>query len=198
MLENNCHSTNKKIIALMILLFFAALSMFVFSGCTATKLNRSTNKKKVALDSQTAQTENKKTSIFDRSTITEEDYSLKLIPIDPSKEMGHTTNPKTGEQNYRNAIPVYEKKTKKTNKDLTTDSEEAKTNETNDQIKATTDESAKNKTKLSVPWYAFLFLGFFGFATIVGLFFVWKLTKSISVFAGSLKTLESRLNILEK
>jgi hypothetical protein len=196
MLGPYSHKTNKRIIAAMLVAFCLGLSL-LFTGCTATKLNRSTSKKVVASDKNTEENQNKKSTLFDRSQITEEDYSLKLIPIDPSKDMGHTTNPDTGEQNYRNAIPVYEKKTKNTNKDVTTATEEAKTNTTSEKSKATTDETEKHKVKISLPWYAFAFLGFFAFATIIGLFFIYKLFKTISPLVGTVSELENRLKKLE-
>ncbi len=180
----------------MIVAFCIGLSL-LFSGCTATDLKRSTSKKEVTADKSTAENQNIKSTLFDRSTITEEDYTLKLLPIDPSKEMGHTTNPDTGEQNYRNAIPVYEKKTKNTNKDVTEESEEAKTTTTEEKSKATTDETDKHKVKISIPWYAFAFLGFFAFATIIGLFFIYKLFKTISPLVGAVAELKNRLKKLE-
>jgi hypothetical protein len=196
MLGEFSHRTNKIIIAAMLVAFCLGLAL-LFSGCTAKKMFKTTRKNTDASDIQTQAAENSKTNLFDRSRIKEEDYSLKLIPIDPTKEMGHTTDPQTGEQQYRNAIPVYERKTKHTDKDLSEQKIEAKTNNTTTKTKSTNDETEKQLTKLSVPWYAFLILGFFGFATVIGLYFVHKLTKSISVFSSSLAALDGRLKKLE-
>lgn len=181
----------------MIAALCIGLALFL-SGCTAAKIDRHTRKSTITAEAATTQNQTKKNTLFDRSTITEQDYSLRLIPIDPSKEMGHSTNPTTGEQEYRNAIPVYERKSKQTKNDISHHTDEAKTNATTTQTEATTDETNKSKIKFSVPWYAFLILGFFGFATIIGLFFIWKLTKSISAFSGTLASFESRLKTLEQ
>lgn len=196
MLGETTHKTNKKLALLLYVAFFTVL--YFATSCTATKLNRTTRKSDVTSATNSQEKQNKKSTLFDRSTITQEDYSLRLIPIDPTMDIGASTNPATGEQNYRNAIPVYEKSTKKTNKDVTTEENEAKTTATEAISKATTDETTKDKIKFSVPWYAFLILGFFGFATIIGLFFVYKLSKNISVFTGTLSAFENRLKTLEK
>src|SRR5690606_26362323 len=121
-----------------------------------------------------------------------ENYSLRLVPIDPTKEIGQTTNPDTGEQQWRNAIPVYEKKTKQTDTDKTEETTEAKTIDTTEESKATTNETNKDKIKFSVPWYAFLILGFFGFATIIGLFFMWKLSKTVAPLVSTVSELHQR------
>lgn len=181
----------------MLVVFCISLAL-LFSGCNAVKRSQSTSESEVTSETNSQENQNKKSTLFDRSQITEEDYSLKLIPIDPSKDMGHSTNPDTGEQNYRNAIPVYEKKTKNTNKDVTEATQEAKTIATTEESKATTNETTDDKIKFSVPWYAFAILGFFGFATIIVLFFLWKLSKTIAPIFGTVAALEKRLKILEQ
>lgn len=196
MLGETTHKTNKKLALLLYVAFFAVL--YFATSCTATKLNKSTRKSDVTSATNSQENQNKKSTLFDRSTITQEDYSLKYIPIDPTQYMGVTTNPNTGEQQYRNAIPVYETSTKKTNKDVTTEENEAKTTATEGISKATTNETNKEKIKFSIPWYAFLILGFFGFATIIGLTLIHKVSKNIAAFSGTIAAFESRLKKLEQ
>lgn len=195
MLGEYSHRTNKIIALILYVAFFATL--YLFTSCTASKINRSTRKSDVTSDKNIEENQNKKSTLFDRSTITEEDYSLRLIPIDPTKDMGQTTNPETGEKQWRNAIPVYEKKRKQTQNNKTKETTEAKTKKTAETSKANTNETTKDKLKLSVPWYAFLILGFFGFATIIGLYFVYNLSKNFSAISGLVKNLENRINTLE-
>jgi len=197
MIGEYSHKTNKKIIIAMLAVFFVAL-MLLQCSCTATKLNRSTSKSDIASENQTTENQQTKTNIFDRSRITQEDYSLRLIPIDPSKAIGQTTNPDTGEKQWRNAIPVYEKKTKTTDKNVTKQKNEAKTKDTNEKSEATTNETTKDKIKFSIPWYAFIIIGFFFFAAIIGLFFVYKLFKTISPLVSAISTIENRLKTLEQ
>lgn len=198
MLNQDKHKINKRIITLMLFLFFASLVVFLFGGCTATKTDHHTSSGRVVAETQTDAAAKKETTLFDKSKITEENYSIRLVPIDPTKLIGQTTNPETGEKQWRNAFPVYEKTTKKTNVNKTKETTEAQTATTNQKSEATTDETAKSKIKFSVPWYAFLIVGFFGFATIIGLFFIWKLTQSISGFSGTLAVFENRLKTLER
>lgn len=181
---------------MLAVLFVAAMMMQC--SCTASKINKATRTSEDTSATETKEKENKKSTLFDRSQITQEDYSLKLIPIDPTKDIGHSTNPDTGEQQWRNAIPYYEKRTTNTNKDVTTETEEARTKDTNQESKATTDEKALDKIKFSVPWYAFLILGFFAFATIVVLFLIYKFSKTLSPLTATVADLSNRLKTLEQ
>lgn len=197
MFNHRSHKTNTVIAVVMYVAFFAVL-YFMTSSCTATKINRSTSKSDVTADTNITENENKKTNLFDRSKITEEDYSLRLVPIDPSKAMGQTTNPNTGEKEWRNAIPIYEKKTKTTNKNLATNSEEANSTKIDQTAKAAIDETNKEKTKFSLPWIAFVVLGLFMFLSITGIFFIYKLFKTIAPLVATVNDLNQRLKSLEQ
>lgn len=179
------HRTYKKIITVMIAALFIAV-ILMHCSCTATNLEKTSSRTETKTERKIKDQKDVKTTLFDRSKINEEDYSLHLVPIDPTKSMAHWTNLETGEHSYQNAIPYYEKKTKQTNKNITQEKKEAKTTIVTDQNKAITDDQNKEKSKFSIPWYVFLILGFFGFATVVGLFLVYNLTKNLSRIAAVL------------
>lgn len=179
------HRTNNKILTVMVAALFIAI-ILMHCGCTATNLEKSSSRTETKMERQIKDQKDVKTTLFDRSKINEEDYSLHLVPIDPTKRMAHWTNLETGEHSYQNAIPYYEKKTKQTNKNITQEKKEAKTTSVTDQNKAITDDQNKEKSKFSIPWYVFLILGFFGFAIVVGLFLIYNLTKNLTRIAGVL------------
>lgn len=173
MMGEYSHKKNVRIAVIMWVAFMAVL--YLMTSCTAAKINRKTSKNESASETKTNEAQNKQTNLFDRSFINEEDYSIKYIPVDPTKEMGHTTNPETGAQTWQNAIPVYEKKTKQTSNDITKATTEAKTTEIAAETKATTTETTKDKIKFSVPWYAYFIVGFFCFLILICLVILWMI-----------------------
>lgn len=180
------------------LMIFAIAMLLFFSACTASKINRSNTKTTETQTKQTNQDETTNSKSFDFSIHTQDDFRLTYLPIDPQKEMGVSTDPTTGETKWVNAIPVYEKSNKQTNIHKTEESTQAKTTTTNEVQEATTDETTKQKIKISVPWYAFAFLGFFVFATIISLVVINKLSKTLSAFGGAIAGIEKRLKTLEQ
>lgn len=190
------HKKNVKIAILVYVLFLGTL--YFMTSCTSTKIKRQKLKKQTETETvvqanatqETNKNQNKQTSLFDRSLITENDFSIKLTPIDPLLPMQWATNPQTGVQEWQNAIPEYQASTKETNTNTTQETEEttqttakATTEETaKASAKETTEETNKEKEKFSLPWYSWFFMGFFLFGTILWIIIYISIKKQIKQF----------------
>lgn len=189
MLEGNSHRKNKRIIAWMLFIFSMGLILFLIGGCSAMKLDKSTSKSTDLEKTNSSSTENKNTKQFDFSIFRQENFRLSYLPINPFKELRIATDNK-GNTILENAYPVYESSSRQENKNIEIEETEVKTNEAQEERIGTQEDTNKRKLKVSIPWYAYLLFGFFAFATLIGFYLIYRLTKNITAFSKQLNKFE--------